>query len=66
MVCSPARDDCNMARAKKIAELDDSNSRQPHLSANAQTIITTVGNRTTETKDGPTETMVVTKCDVLR
>jgi len=61
-----SRDDCNKARAKKIAELDDRNDRQPHLTADAPTVITTVGQRTTETKGGPIENMFVKECDVIR
>ena len=37
-----SRDDCDRARAKKIAELDDNNLRQPHLPADAPTISSTV------------------------
>jgi len=59
-------DDCNKARAAEIAELDVGNSRLPHLTPNAPTIITTVGNRTTESKGGPIERMDVTDCEVLR
>jgi hypothetical protein len=63
-----SEDDCNKARAKRISELDDTHSRQPHLTANAPTIRTTVSQGatsvTTEQKGGPIETMVVTDCEV--
>jgi hypothetical protein len=62
-----SEDDCNRARAKKIAELDERHLRQPHLTANAPTISTTVSQGSTsvtsEQKGGPIETMVVTECE---
>jgi hypothetical protein len=59
--------DCDIARAKKIVELDRGDYRQPHLLPNAPTITTTltVGARsiTTEKPGGPIETMDVTACE---
>ena len=61
-----SQDDCDIARAKKIVELDAGGYRLPHLTANAPVITTTitVGARsiTTEQPGGPTETMYVTDC----
>jgi hypothetical protein len=61
-----SKDDCEIARAKKIAALDERNSRQPHLVENAPVITTTVtvGNLSTTTQrpGGPLETMNVTDC----
>ena len=36
-----SKDDCDIARAKKIAFLDDGDYRQPHLLPDAPVIITT-------------------------
>jgi hypothetical protein len=61
-----SKDDCEIARAKKIAALDESHSRQPHWLKDQPTFITTVtvGNlsTTTERPGGPLETMNVTDC----
>jgi hypothetical protein len=61
-----SRDECEMARAKKTAELDEGNYRYPHLLPNAPVYTTTitVGARsiTTEKPGGPTETKSVADC----
>jgi hypothetical protein len=70
-----SRDDCDIARAKKIVELDRGNYRQPHLLPDAQLITTTitvgantVGAKsiTTQEPGGPTETMNVTDCEAQK
>jgi hypothetical protein len=61
-----SKDDCEIARAKKIAALDERHSRQPHWLKDQPNITTTVtvGNlsTTTERPGGPLETMNVTDC----
>ena len=59
-----SQDDCDIARAKKIVELDAGGYRLPHLTANAPVITTTitVGVITSSQSGGPTETMYVTDC----
>jgi hypothetical protein len=61
-----SRDDCDIARAKKIAFLDNGDYRQPHLLPDAPVITTTVTvgakSITTEKPSGPTERMDVTEC----
>jgi hypothetical protein len=61
-----SRDDCDIARAKKIAFLDNGDYRQPHLLPDAPVITTTVTvgakSMTTEQPDPTTETMNVTGC----
>jgi hypothetical protein len=61
-----SRDECGKARAKKIAGLDEGNSRQPHLLPDQPTITTsiTIGTMTSTSQrpGGPTETMNVPSC----
>jgi hypothetical protein len=65
-----SRDDCDIARAKKIAFLDNGDYRQPHLLPDAPVITTTTTTATavsaksitTERPGGPTERMDVTDC----
>jgi hypothetical protein len=61
-----SQDDCDIARAKKIVELDAVGYRLPHLTTNAPVITTTltegVRSITTTEPTGPTETMYVTDC----
>jgi hypothetical protein len=61
-----SQDDCDIARAKKIVELDAGGYRLPHLTANAPVITTTitvgVTSITSNEPGGPTETMYVTDC----
>jgi hypothetical protein len=61
-----SKDECEKARAKKIAVLDEGHYRQPHLLPNQPMITTsiTVGNTTTTSQvtGGPTETMNVLSC----
>jgi hypothetical protein len=63
-----SQDDCDIARAKKIVEIDAGNSRFSHLPPDAPVITTTrtygYGARsiTTEGPGGPSETMSVTDC----
>ena len=61
-----SQDDCDIARAKKIVELDAGGYRLPHLTANAPVITTTitvgVTSLTSSQSGGPTETMYVTDC----
>jgi hypothetical protein len=59
--------ECNIARAKKIAQLDEGDYRQPHLLPDWPTITTTttVGARsiTTEQPGSPEEWMNVSNCE---
>ena len=65
-----SRDECDIARAKKIAFLDNGDYRQPHLLPDAPVITTTTTTATavaaksvtTERPGGPTERMDVTDC----
>jgi hypothetical protein len=65
-----SRDECDIARAKKIAFLDNGDYRQPHLLPDAPVITTTTTTATavsaksitTEQPGGPTERMDVTDC----
>lgn len=62
-----SRDDCDIARAKKIDELDRGDYRQPHWLKDAPVISSTivVGAKsiTTVQPGGPTQTMNVTDCE---
>jgi hypothetical protein len=63
-----SRDECDFARAKKVAELDHNNLRSPHFAPDAKERTTTVSHgavttTTTETV-GARETMFVTDCVV--
>jgi hypothetical protein len=64
-----SQDDCDIARAKKIDELDRGNYRLPHSTANAPVITNTItmgATSITSTRSGgPTETMHVTECAAL-
>jgi hypothetical protein len=63
-----SREECEIARAKKVGELDDGHARQPHLLPNQPVYTTTIvdarGTKsiTEEKPGGATETMSVTDC----
>jgi hypothetical protein len=64
-----SQDDCDIARSKKIVELDAGGYRLPHLTANAPVITTTITmgatSITSSRPGGPTETMHVTNCAAI-
>jgi hypothetical protein len=62
-----SKDNCDLARAKKIVELDRLDDRQPHFLKDAPVITTTVTvgavATTVAQPGGPIETMNVTECE---
>jgi hypothetical protein len=62
-----SRDDCDIARAKKIDELDRGDYRQPHWLKDAPVISSTIAvgakSITTVQPGGPTQMMNVTDCE---